>query len=246
VIIYNWKLKFYKSKLVFVFIFVCFLLTNNHTTYAQSVDLLWQGDGYVPPFYKGHTLWSNESRITFVAIPQNLGNPSSLNYKWTKDGTVLGNINGVGKNILSFPGSVLLRPEIIKVDIISDDNTVLATNTTLTTPIPPVLIIYEANPLYGYMFHHEINGVYQLKNKEVTMAAFPFFFSINNRNDQHIGYEWRTNQEITEIKNLVTYRVPDDKVGTSQIEARVSHQDKVMQGATKSFLIKFGENTNGQ
>src|SRR3990167_742525 len=97
---------------------IYFLLTT--VVLAQSVDILWQGDTYTPPFYKGKSLWSNQSRITFVAIPQGLGNPASLNYKWTKNGTVLGNINGIGKNTLSFTDSILSRPQTIRVDILSE------------------------------------------------------------------------------------------------------------------------------
>src|SRR3990167_10337236 len=78
---------------------------------AEEVDLLWQGNSYVPPFYEGRTLWSSQSRITFLAIPHGagIGNPANLTYKWTKNGTVLGNINGVGKNTLSFIDSILSK-----------------------------------------------------------------------------------------------------------------------------------------
>lgn len=218
------------------------LITPISYSYAQSVDILWQGDAYTPPFYNGRTLWSNQSRISFLAIPQGLGNPASLNYKWTKNGTVLGNINGIGKNTLSFTDSILSIPQTIEVDIISQGDTVLASASINVAPVSSILAIYENNPLYGFMFHREINGTHELQNKEVTFSAFPFFFSILNRTDNAVDYEWRTNiGGEAETKNSVTYRAPDDATGASQIQVKVSNKDKITQSSDKSFLIKFGK-----
>ncbi|MDO8569322.1 MAG: hypothetical protein Q7R89_00845 [bacterium] len=229
--------------IVFVFsLFTIYYLLST-TAFAQSVDLLWQGDTYTPPFYQGKSLWSNQSRITFLAIPQGLGNPANLNYKWTKNGTVLGNINGVGKNTLSFTDSILSRPQTIEVDIISSNQgAVLASASVFVAPISPVLAIYENSPLYGFMFHKETSGIHELKEKEVTFTAFPLFFSVSNRGGGAVNYEWRTNiGEEAGTRNSVTYRAPDDAKGTSQVEVSASHKDKIVQSSSKSFLIKFGK-----
>lgn len=208
---------------------------------AQSVDLLWQGDTYTPPFYHGRSLWSNQSRISFVAIPHDLGNPANLNYKWTKNGTILGNINGIGKNTLSFVDPIISKPQIIKVEVLASDKTVLATRSVLATPIPPVLTIYENNPLYGFLFNREVNKTFQLEEKEVTFTAFPFFFNVSNRLDGTIGYEWDTNAETgAEAKNSVTYRIPDGAKGTSEIHVSASSTEKLLESAVNSFVIRFG------
>ena len=223
--------------LILLLLTICYLLPT--TISAQSVDLLWQGDTYVSPFYKGRALWSSQSRITFLAIPRGLGSPANLRYKWTKNGTVLGNISGVGKNSLSFTDSVISRPQIIKVDIVSSQDKVLASASTLVTPMSPVLVVYENNPLYGFMFHRETSGTYPLKEREITFGAFPFFFSITSRADNAADYQWRTNVGNAETGNMVTYRTPDDSSGSSQIEVRASNVDKILQDSKKSFLVEF-------
>lgn len=207
--------------------------------HAQEVDLLWQGDTYVPPFYKGRTLWSSQSGIRFVAIPQGLGNAANLNYKWTKNGTVLGNISGAGKNTISFSDSILSRPQTIKVDIMSDQDGVLATASTLVVPVLPTLSVYENNPLYGLMFHREVSGTHELKEREVTFGAFPFFFDIINRQDGVVSYEWRTNIGNVETGNMVTYRTPDNTSGLSEVRVRTFNTEKILQDANKSFLVEF-------
>ncbi|MDP3874996.1 MAG: hypothetical protein Q8Q22_00535, partial [bacterium] len=201
---------------------------------------------YAPPFYQGRTLWSNQSRITFLAVSHGLGNPTNLNYKWTKNGTVLGNINGVGKNTLSFVDSILSRPQTVKIDILSGQDVVLASASVTVAPISPTLTIYENNPLYGFMFHRETSETFILQEKEVTFTAFPLFFSASNRSDNRVNYEWRTNiGGEAETKNSVTYRAPDDTAGSSQIQVRASSKDKILQSSNKSFFIQFGKN-NGQ
>jgi len=209
-------------------------------TQAQEVDLLWQGETYVSPFYKGRTLWSGQSRIIFLAIPHGLGNPANLDYKWTKNGTVLGNINGVGKNTLSFTDSILSKPQTIKIDILSKQKAVLASASVTVSPISPVLAIYENNPLYGFMFHKETGGVHELEGQEATFTAFPLFFSVFDRTDNRVGYEWLTNiGGEAETSNSATYRAPEDTAGTSKVSVSASHKDKIVQSAGKSFLIRF-------
>lgn len=212
---------------------------------AQTVDILWQGEVYTSPFYKGKSLWSSQSRITMLAVPQGLGNPSALNYKWTKNGTVLGNISGVGKNSLSFVDSVLSKPQLVKVDIVGSNETILATASTNVVPIRPVLIVYENNPLYGFMFNKSAEGTYKLKEKEVSFTAFPFFFSTSDRENSLVSYEWRTNVGVATTKNSVTYRVPDESSGSSKVTLQVTSRNNIMQSADKNFLIEFGSTNTG-
>src|SRR5262245_18430252 len=82
-----------------------------------TVDLLWQGEVYTPPFYLGRALWSGQSRLTVVAVPH-VGSSAanSLVYRWTRDGEVLGNASGVGKRTLSFNDSVLSKATQIQLD----------------------------------------------------------------------------------------------------------------------------------
>ena len=226
----------FKSVFVLLFVVSCWSFVS--IAYAQSVDLLWQGNTYTPPFYKGRTLWSNQSRITLVAIPQGLGSSANLTYKWTRNGTVLGSIGGVGRNSLSFTDSILSRPQTIKVEILSGQN-VLASTVANIAPITPVLAVYENNPLYGFMFHRETTGTHELEEREATFSAFPLFFSIVDRTDNTLEYEWRTNVGDAETTNSVTYRTPENMAGSSKVDARVSNKENIMQSASRNFLILF-------
>ena len=210
------------------------LLTTS--AFAQSVDILWQGNGYVPPFYEGRTLWAKQSVITLVAVPEGLGNPSSLNYKWTRNGTVLGNISGTGRNSLSFKDSIFSKPYAVKVEIIDGDEEVLAEATETLRSKEVSLLIYENHPLYGYMFHREVGGVFKLNREEVTLSAFPLFAG-----QREGSYSWRTNDGTASGGTSATYRVPEGASGASNVRVSFSDSSVIMQPVERSFLIQFGE-----
>lgn len=219
----------------------CFLLLTPTLTLAQSIDLLWQGDGYVPPFYSGRNIWSKQSKITLLAIPHGLGNPIALNYKWTKTGTVLGGASGIGRNSIFFIDNVLSKPQTFKVEIIKGKNEIVASASLTLTPLSPSLLVYENNPLYGFMFHKEAGSDYRLNEREVTFTAFPILFGALSRTDNAISYTWRTNAGAAETGNSVTYRTMDNISGSSEVSVTVSNKDKFIQEAEKNFLVQFGE-----
>lgn len=227
-------------KKLYILLVILLLILPVMNLRAQEVDLLWQGETYVSPFYKGKALWSSQSKVNLLAIPHGLSNPANLIYKWTKNGTVLGNVSGVGRNTLSFADMLFSKPQTIKVEILSQDEVVVASTTLTLTPASQTLAVYENHPLYGFMFHRETGGVHELREQEVTFAAFPLFFSVTNRMDAGINYEWRTNAGGLETANSVTYRAPDDATGSSQVQVSASNVSTIKQEAKKGFLVQFG------
>jgi len=222
------------------------VVTRSITLSAGEVDLLWQGETYVPPFYKGRKLWTKQSQITLVAIPHIiLSNGEridikSLIYRWTKDETVLGNSSGVGKNSLKLFDSILSLPQTIQVDILTDKNTVVASASINLVPQTVSVLIYEDNPLYGFLFNKEVGSNFILKSKEVSFVAFPFFFSVTNKNAPSLVYTWNNRSVVSETSNRVTFRAPDNTTGTSKISIGIQNENKILQTSTKNFIVKFG------
>lgn len=204
---------------------------------AQSVDILSQGEGYVSPFYKGRTLWSKEGRLTLLAVPQGLGSPNLLNYRWSRNGTVLGAISGIGKNSLSFTDTVFSKPITILVEIVDVDNNVLAESTAVLAPISPFLAVYQNNPLYGFMFHRSLSGNYRMEDAEITFTTFPYLFNTLRREAATLIYKWNG----VEGASSITYRTPEEGGGTAEVSVALTHTESIMQSARKSFLVNFGE-----
>ncbi|CAN5138665.1 hypothetical protein BH11PAT3_BH11PAT3_0030 [soil metagenome] len=216
----------------------------------SDVDLLTEGRGYVPPFYKGRTQWGYQTQISIVALPHILDSSGkeisaqNLIFKWSKDDTVLGTVSGIGRSSLTLSDSVLSLPMDIKLQIYTDKDTVVAEKTLSLGPVPQQTLVYEDNPLYGYMFHYAINGEYPLREKEVSFSAFPLFFSTLTKNSPLVLYDWSTNGTFGgQTTNRVTFRAPES-AGTASVGIDIKHKTKFTESTSKSFGVQFGNQNN--
>lgn len=206
-----------------------------------TVDLLWQGETYTPPFYLGRALWSGQSRLTIVAVPHVDGyNASSLIYKWVRDGEVLGSASGAGKRTLAFNDSVLSRPVEIELNAYLPDGTTLGATARLNlAPVQPRLLVVEDSPLYGLILERAVRSTHALRGEEVTFAALPLFAPVSNRTTATQSYNWRTNTGDARTGATVTYRIPEGATGSSEITVRAENKNTLMQAPEKSFLVEF-------
>ncbi len=223
-------------------------ITKSITLKPADVDLLWQGRGYAPPLYKGRNLWANQGFLTLIAIPHvvnSSGSELSLNnfvYRWTKNGEILGGISGRGKNSLTFADSVLNLPQDLSVEVF-DGNALVASKTITLHAQNPKVLVYENNPLLGYMFNYESGSGFNLNKPEVTFASFPFFFSALTRFDPSLSFGWSSSKTTnSESTNEIVYRIPENTKGTSYIKSIVKNNTQMLQGGSRDFLVQFGSN----
>lgn len=208
-----------------------------------EVDLIWEANTFTPPFYEGLPLWSNESSITLTAIP-NLPNinPNSIIYRWSKNGTILGSLSGVNKNSLSFKDTVLSPPVKVTIDLfLENGSSPIGSATVLLKPTPPKLLIFENNPLYGFMMNKTIRNTFTIREDEVTFSAVPLFSTVSKRTAAAFDYTWLTNTGENRSGNSVTYRAPDGASGSASVTIRAIDSKIIAQPKEVSFLIKFNE-----
>lgn len=211
-----------------------------HLVFAQSVDLLYVGSTYTPPFYQGGALWSGESTLKMLAVPQGLGDPKALNYRWSRGTTVLGSQSGTGKSALSYTDDLFSKPQVFMVEIVGTNDEVLAKSWVSLAPTAPSLLVYEKHPLYGFLFNREAAANYYLSQTETTFGAFPLFFTTPSRANPALAYVWRSGAGQDSAESLVTYRIPEEGVGKTSVSLKASNPASVRQAAEKSFLVQFG------
>jgi hypothetical protein len=224
--------------LIFLLVVGCWLLIGASVVRAQSVDILMQAGTYTPPFYKGAPKWSNQSLVSLTAVVTGVDNPSSLNYKWIDNITVLGRTNGVGKNTLVFFDSILGNTQRIHMQVFNSNDEMLAKNSIIFAPTKTETLVYEDNPLYGLMLHKEVSSGHTLKGSEGSFAVFPLFFSTANRL-MGIDYSWRTNNGDSQTLNTVTYRIPPGTSGSSVVTVKADNPSKILQSSEMRFVVKF-------
>lgn len=213
-----------------------------------GVDMFWQADSYTPPFYKGKALYSYQSSITVVAIPNIVNsdgakiNPSSLIYKWTKDSKVLGGVSGYGKNYFSFTKSILSNSPEIEVEVMTSDKKIKASGSIVLDPIETKVLMYENSPLYGIIYEKAAINDFIMNGNEITLVAIPYFFSTDETSRQKIKYDWSMNGQNINNKQSdrqATFRNTGGGKGAARISVDLRNDERELQSAGASVVLNF-------
>jgi hypothetical protein len=224
--------------------------TVNKTITIQpaDIDLVWQAMSYVPPFYQGKALYPHQGLITFTAVPnvstdknvaKSLG---SYIYTWKKDGDVLGDFSGYGKNTFTLRGTIISRAFTIQVNVSSTDGVSLGSASATIKPISPQVAFYENNPLLGVLYNKKLSN-YTMQGKELSTTAVPFYFNTGTE-PTDLKYKWTMNgQSIASQSDPATLTVRNtaDAKGSSTVGLQISNALKTLQFASNSMSITFGQ-----
>jgi len=223
-------------------------VTKTFYVNPQSIDIVWQADTYIPPFYRGKAMFSPQTKVTLVAMPniadQNGAqvSPSDVVYKWKKDFVVLGKNSGYGAQTLSYIGDILMQPVNIGIEASINSGNTAATYLDLA-PTSPILGLYEQSPIYGTLYNREISGIFDFGNSsEKNILVVPYFFSAESKASFSLAYEWSINGSIINVpsdQSTMTLRNSENLEGQSQIGVTVSNEKNFLEGASGSTLINF-------
>lgn len=209
-----------------------------------SVDLVWEAESYVHPFYKGKALHPRQGSIKVVAVPEFYRNGNkipaeNLVYTWTNGLKAVQNQSGYGRNVVFLDGSLFGRTERIEVIVVDPINNLVASQVINIAPIAPEILFYENNPYYGYLFDVAIPNQFKLVSDEAEIVASPYFFT--KEDVPFFNYNWRINNStVPSIADSMSaiFRRPEES-GRSQVSLEIANQSRLLQQAQKSFSINF-------
>ncbi|MFA6094563.1 MAG: hypothetical protein WC757_01600 [Candidatus Paceibacterota bacterium] len=229
------------------------LINKSVTFIPQEVDIVWQTNAYVPPFYKGKALLPMEGDMTVTAIPNFITGTGTvipadkLLYTWSKNGDIQGNLSGYGKNKINLTQSIITRSTEVEVKVTNLEKTMVANKTITITPQDSTLLLYENNPLYGPLFNKALMKSTVLESDELSILAIPLFFSALTRDDSQLQYNWRMNNiSIPQQKNpsIITVRKPTGASGSSFINISVVNTDKIFQSINNAITLTYNKTQN--
>lgn len=179
------------------------------TLRPTEVDILWEGDSYVPPFYRGRTLPTAGGRVRLYAIPrfQRPGSSSTvpadeLIYTWRNDNRIMERASGQGKNMALLDGPTLFGSNTYSVEIRTSDGELRGFASVRIPSAEPVPILYENHPVFGVLYHRALESGTSIPEVEVTLSAVPYFAPVQNPDSGLLLYEWRVNNAI--VANSLT------------------------------------------
>ena len=216
-----------------------------------GVDLIIEPISYTLPFYKGKPFFIAQGTVKIIALADVMINgvktpDKNLNYKWTKDGEVLGDSSGKGKNSVVINSSIPVRDIDVGVQILDDLGNVLTENSKTIIKSSPKILFYEDSPLYGILYNLAVTSNYYMGTKEeLTIVAKPFSFSFSNDASEGSDYVWSVNgNTVTQNgkANEITLRQTTTNLkSTAAISLDLKNINKIMQYASDGFNVEFGQ-----
>ena len=211
-----------------------------------EVDMLWEADTYVPPFYKGKALPTYKSIVKVTAIPRFnslTSDPANYYYKWTVNRTQ-GVGEGLGHNSapigVGWPNSSI--PVTVDVSLAASGGSGSAT--TFLPITDPTILFYEQAPLLGALFAHALKGSVTAEGNEYKIRAVPYFFSNDDLNGGQIVYSWRKNaQPVASESNpdLFTLGKDSKAAQATTISLFAQNRKRVLQQANEHVIVNFLE-----
>lgn len=226
---------------------------GNGSTFANfiniqtaSVDLITEADTYIPPFYKGRSLFTPQSNVKIAAIASLFENGVKLSknqiiYNWYRNGEYITEVSGVGKDSAVFQGNMVSRPFNVSVIAESINSNLKAEKSILISTKNPKVVLYENNPIYGSVFEKSLSGTFNFDREEVGITAVPYFFSADRRDSEYLKYSWFENgREIGEntLGSFINYLNPNkEKNGISNLGVEIESNKNFLQNNSSYFQI---------
>lgn len=219
------------------------------TVGSGSVDLIFETDGYVSPFFKGKISPVYQNSVKIVAIPH-LANsngleydPKTLIYQWKRNSRVIENQSGYGKQSITLIGDIVPRPYDISVEVWPRDDSTHAKSMAEVSVKEPSINFYIDDPLYGPLFNKTIDSTLRIgSQKETTVLAVPFGFNKTQNGVGDLSWSWSINgsarNELSTNESVVL-RAPENSTGLSNIQLNIINTDKILQGASGEFGASF-------
>ena len=207
-----------------------------------EVDLLFESDSYVPPFYKGRAMPSAGTLLRLEAIPRfkradgSFVAANDIIFTWKRGVSVISSASGRGKAtaVLESPG--LFGADLISVEARTPDGKFYGVAGTRIAATEPRLLLYKDHPLFGVMYQQALAVQSFVPETEMSFAAVPYFAEATEANDARLIYAWRINGN--EVANdpvrpsEITINA-ERSSGNALIELALSH-------ATNFFMSSFG------
>ena len=211
-----------------------------------DIDLLWEADSFVPPFYRGKALRAPQSPARVIALPRvadssgNLIPKESLIYTWRFNDKVMGNASGFGR--FMFANDLSPHENTIGVEVSFQDGTLIAQKEVLVVNADPELLFYIQDPLFGVLLEQPLGSIYNFREKEITFIGYPYFLAMQN---VEYEYDWRINNSKVDagvdLTNSLTLGRQEDNKSKSRISLVINHPRKAFQRVFREVQLVFEE-----
>ena len=219
--------------------------TLTRTIVPATVDILVEGEGYTPPFFKGRPLAPPGTTLRAQAIPHfgsigaSVANDKIM-FTWRQNGAVVASGKGRATATLSAPP--LFGADTISVEARSQDGAYAGSASVRLPGIDPVATLYVHHPLVGIKYYDAVLEGGSVEDVETTFTAVPYFADARNPSDPGLIYEWSVNGRAvpkdTESAGEITINA-DSASGVAQLSLTLSSSVNFFLHAEQSWNLRF-------
>ncbi len=206
-----------------------------------DINLLWEApDSYVPPFYKGKALFSQESPVKVVVL-LNSDKSNSASYNWKLDDNSKIDSSGYGKSFYVFNKSFLDRSNTIEVSASGLLGNNIGSGKITLGNWDPKIVFYKKDLTFGTIWEQALGDNFTINSKGDTIVAEPYFISPKDLNSSDLKLTWTLgNSDIStpETKNEISIK-PDTKNGSSIIGITIENIKKMFLKVNKQINVNF-------
>lgn len=222
------------------------IINRNRTIVPAELDIIWESQGYTPPFYEGKSQPVLQSQIIFTAIPHvssvsGIIPANEFIYTWHKNKRVLQESSGYGQNTIIITQDFLSRPFTLDVTARTRDEQIVIEQSVTINPSRPRLVFYEEDPLLGFRLEKGITDTHILQKEELWLRSVPYFIDTNDRKNGLFSTTWRMNGENIKsgpLEERVTFRRPGgSERGIVDLSVSFENSNKTLQSLEESFSI---------
>lgn len=216
-----------------------------------SLELLWEADSYVPPFYHGRALPSAGTNLRFEAMPRFIRDGSTLStrdliFTWKRNGYVIQSASGRGKSTAVLESPSLFGKETIAVEAKTSDGVLANEESIRIESQSPRIVLYQMHPVFGTTYHSAFSDQTLIRETEATFSAIPYFAETDSPNDPTLRYGWKING--VEIENdekspsIITINAGNSS-GEALLELFLTHATNLFLNTGNSWGLLF-DNTS--
>jgi hypothetical protein len=211
----------------------------------NAVSLIWEGQTYTPPFYRGRALAGPGANSIVVAVPSvfspngSLYDPATLLYEWRINAGSNPFAAGIGKTSIEVVGGMRPIPARVSVIIMTPSGETLASEYIDVPITQPEVLFYEDDPLSGIQYAKALQGRNSLTSREMVLVAEPYYMSAITRTDPGLEYVWTVGGSREQNKGSVILRPEGVGEGVAQVTLVLTNKEYFMQRIRGDLSFTF-------
>lgn len=210
-----------------------------------GIDLLWEAQGYTPPFYKGKARPTAFSKVKVVAYPRfhaSSDDPRKYAYSWfIRNNTKVG--EGLARNSVIIESPRIGQSLPIRAEVTSPDRSLRGVGKMSIKSVSPVIRLYEVTPLRGLRLESPFgeSGIPTTENPALVLAV-PYYFSLEDVEEGNLRVSWTIDGATSnkEGPGALEMAVPaPEKTGLRNVGVLVENRKNIFQSSDGAAPVGF-------